>query len=269
VIELPSKRSPAEVIIDPPLGEAVVFIRSAIERRKVALIVGLCRVDYKGRASSTLDFGERIVILKVDGSIQVHRPWDVSPVNWQPPGCIFHVDLTKDGLLRIRAVRKSPHEVVDVFFKAVYFSSALDLVDEGEFALYASEHDMQRAIVLKPSLLEEGFKVISYEKPVEPGFIDLYGIDSAGRFVVVELKRRPADKDAVIQLARYVEEIRRRSPFREVRGILAAPGLHRGVLAMLKSLGLEFKRLDPKICAKVVESRSKDYKLTRFLGGKR
>jgi len=269
VIELSGGRNPVEVVVNPPLSEAVAFIKRAIERKKVALIVGLCRVDYKGRASSTLEFGERIVILKVDGSIQVHRPWDVNPVNWQPPGCIFHVDMTKDELLRIRAVRRSPHEIVDVFFKSVYLSSALDLVDEGEFALYASEHDMQRAILLEPSLLEEGFKIISYEKPVEPGFIDLYGIDSAGRFVVVELKRRPADKDAVIQLAKYVEEVKKRSPFREVRGVLVAPDLHRGVLTLLKSLGLEFKRLDPKRCAKVLESRSKDYKLTRFLGGKR
>jgi len=229
------------------------------------LIVGSCKVEYMGRASSTLDFGERILIIKVDGSIQIHRPWDVTPVNWQPPGCIFHVEVTEDGLLKIRAVRRRPHEIVDVFFKRIYLASTFSLLDEAEFSMYASEEDMQKAIIVEPSLFEEGFKVISYEKPVEPGFIDLYGIDSTGRFVVIELKRRPADRNAVIQLARYVEEVKKRSPYRSVRGVLVAPDLHKGAQTLLESLGLEFKRLDPKKCSEILKSRFKKTKLTDFI----
>jgi len=257
-------RIPIETLINPKINDAFKLVRNAIEKKKTVLIVGLCRVDYEGRASSTLDYGERIVIIKIDGSIQVHRPWEVNPVNWQPPGCIFHVNLTRENLLRIRAIRKRPHEIVNVFFKSIYLVSSMDLIDEAEFSLYASEQDMQKAIILEPSLFEEGFKVISYEKPVEPGFIDLYGIDSSGRFVVIELKRRPADKNAVIQLAKYVEEIKKRSPYRKVRGVLVAPDVHKGVLTLLKSLGLEFKRLDPRKCSQILKSKSRETRLTDF-----
>jgi RecB family endonuclease NucS len=63
---------------------------------------------------------------------------------------------------------------------------------------------MQKAILLEPSLLEEDFKPISYEKKVEPGFVDVYGVDKKGRFVVVEIKRKTAGKEAALQLAKYI-----------------------------------------------------------------
>lgn len=264
VVELNGDRSPVRIISSGSLSDMVSDLRHAIERRKMILLVGLCRVDYRGRASSTLDYGERLVILKSDGSVQIHRPWDVNPVNWQPPDCIFHVDLVEGSYLRIRAIRRSPREIVDIVFKEVYFSSVLDLVDRGVFSLYASEHDMQRAIMISPELVEDGLRIISYEKPVEPGFIDLYGIDSKGRFVVLELKRRVADRDAVVQLSRYVELVKRKSPYREVRGILVAPDINKNALTLLKTLHLEFKRLDPRKCVEVLKKEASGVKLTDF-----
>jgi RecB family endonuclease NucS len=39
---------------------------------------------------------------------------------------------------------------------------------------------------------------------------------------------------------------------REVRGILVAPRLAKGVQKLLVTLGLDFRRLDPKRCAEIV-----------------
>jgi len=72
--------------------------------------------------------------------------------------------------------------------------TVLNLKDEGKFNLYASEEDMKKAIFLKPELTEEGFKIIEFEKKVEPGFIDVYGIDKNGNLVIIEVKRRIAGK---------------------------------------------------------------------------
>ena len=79
--------------------------------------------------------------------------------------------------------------------------SSLNLLDSGDFLLNASEDDMHRAILLKPELLEEGFKPISWEKKVEPGFVDIYGEDKNGKLVIVEVKRKTASKEAALQLA--------------------------------------------------------------------
>ena len=225
------------------------------------LIIGDCWVHYTGRASSKLESGERILIIKEDGSLLVHRSVGYEPVNWQPPGCIFHVQAT-DNILEIHAVRQKPVESVKVFFDKIHMVSASSLMDSGEFSLYASEEDMQKAILLEPSLVEEGFKPISYEKKVEPGFVDVYGVDKGGGFVVVEIKRRTAGSEAVLQLARYVDAIKSRVN-RKVRGILVAPNIAKGVQKLLATLELDFKSLNPRKCSEIL-NRPKTRKLETF-----
>lgn len=233
------------------MEEAEKIVKEAISQHKTLLIVGNCWVNYTGRAKSKLEPGERILIVKEDGSLLVHRSVGYEPVNWQPPGCIFHTQ-SKAGLLEIRAVRQKPPESVQVFFDKVHFVSALNLKDSGEFSLYASEEDMQKAILLEPSLLEDGFKPISYEKKVEPGFVDVYGVDKNGRFVVVEIKRKTAGREAVLQLAKYLEAVKGKTN-REVRGILVAPNIAKEVQRLLETLGLEFRALNPKKCAEILK----------------
>lgn len=255
-------QKPVVTLENPSVEKAVELVRKALSERRVLVIVGNCWVDYRGRASSKLEPGERIILIKGDGSVLVHRPSGYEPVNWQPPGCLFQTHVV-DGVLQIRAIRRKPAESVKLFFDRVYLVSALSLVDAGEFSLYASEEDMQKAILLEPSLLEAGFKPIAYEKKVEPGFIDVYGVDEAGRFVVVEIKRKMAGREAVLQLSKYVKAIKSKVN-REVRGVLVAPHLGKGVQRLLETLGLDFKLLDPRKCAEIL-TRSKTKKLEEFL----
>jgi len=280
-----------EILEDPCADEAANFIRKGIEKQTVLLIVGNCSVEYRGRASSELGPGERIVLIKADGALLIHRSTGYEPINWmpgqdviyhvrklaadevkktcwfkssgdwQPPGCIFQIQ-AKDDVLEIRAVRRKPAESIKVFFDKIYMVSALSLADSGEFSLYASEEDMQKAILLKPSLLEEGFKPISYEKKVEPGFVDVYGVDKNGKLVVVEIKRKTAGKEAALQLAKYIDAVKGKAS-REVRGILVAPNIAKDVQRLLATLGLEFKSLDPKKCAETLR-RSETKKLAEF-----
>ena len=256
---------PLTVLVKPNVGEAEKTLREAVSQRKTLLVVGNCWVHYLGRAKSKLEPGERILIIKEDGSLLVHRSVGYEPVNWQPPGCIFQIQ-AKDNILEIRAVRRKPAESVKVFFDKVLMVSALSLVDSGEFSLYASEEDMQKAILLEPSLLEEGFKPISYEKKVEPGFVDVYGVDKNGKLVVVEIKRKTAGKIAALQLAKYIGAVKGKAN-REVRGILVAPNIAKDVQRLLATLGLEFKSLDPRKCADILK-RSEARKLEAFFTGK-
>jgi len=245
-----SMPEPISVVENPTVEKAVILVKDTLAKRKTLLLVGNCWVDYHGRASSKLEPGERIVILKKDSSVLVHRPVGYEPINWQPPGCIFQT-LASGKTLHIRAVRRKPPESIKISFNPVYLLAILNLTDTGEFALHASEEDMQKAVLIEPSLVEDGFKPISYEKKVDPGFVDVYGIDKTGRFVVVEIKRKTAGKEAALQLAKYVDAIRSLT-YREVRGVLAAPKLTKGVQRLLETLGLDFKALNPKKCAEVL-----------------
>lgn len=236
--------------VEPELHEALDVIQDGLAKRKALLLIGACRVDYEGRAQSKLGYGERILIIKEDGAVLVHRSKGYEPVNWQPEGCLFQTRLTDDRLA-IRAIRSRPREVLTLTFNRLNLITQMDLDDKSEFVLYASERDMQQAILLNPELLESGFRPITYEKRVEPGFVDVYGVDKDGRFVVVEIKRKTATRGAVLQLAKYVESIRR-IVNREVRGVLAAPGMAKGVQRLMVTLGMDFKPLDPKKCAEIL-----------------
>jgi len=250
------------VLVNPKVTEAETAVKEALSQHRTLIVVGRCWVRYVGRASSKLEKGERILMAKADGSVLVHRGTGYEPVNWMPGGdTVFHVH-AKDNVLEVRAVRRKPAESVAVLFDEVCLISSLKLVDSGDFSLYASEEDMHRALLLKPELLEDGFRVISYEKKVEPGFVDVYGIDRHGKLVVVEVKRKTAGKDAAIQLAGYVKAIRKKAD-REVRGVLAAPDIAKDVQRMLASLGLEFRHLDPKKCAETL-SKAETKKLAEF-----
>ncbi len=257
-----------ETLTRPQLETAYEKLKEAIEKRKTVLLIGTCHVDYRGRASSKLESGERIAIVKEDGALLVHRPKGYEPVNWMPGGNTkFHIGIEKiengNKILILKAVRSKPTESVAVYFETIELLVVSELVDSGKFSLYASEHDMQKAILMEPSILEEGFKPISFEKKVEPGFVDVYGIDSEGRLVVVEIKRRTAGREAVLQLAKYIDSIKQKVS-REIRGILVAPRLAKGTQRLLDTLGLDFKALDPKKCAEIL-SKPKVRGLEEFL----
>ena len=259
-IELGINKNPV-VLASPTIEETVSVVETAFSKKRTLIIAGKCHVLYSGRAKSSLEPGDRILLIKEDGSLLVHRPVGYEPVNWQPPGAVLQVQ-QKGSSLEIHAFRQKPRETVRVIFNEVFMVSSLNLKDAGDFILHASEQEMHKAILAKPSLLEEGFRPISYEKKVDPGFIDVYGIDKNGKLVVVEVKRKTAGKEAVLQLAKYIEAIRNKAD-RELRGILVAPHIAKDVQRMLFTLGLEFKPLDPKKCARVLK-KSENPKLESF-----
>lgn len=244
-----------ETLTSPLLEKAYEKLKNGIERRRTIILIGRCHVDYRGRANSKLELGERIALIKEDGALLVHRPRGYEPVNWMPGGNIkFHVRIEAENgekTLVIKAIRSKPAESVTIHFENIELLVISELLDVGKFSLYASEHDMQKAILIEPSILEEGFRPISFEKKVEPGFVDVYGIDSKGRLVVVEIKRRTAGKEAVLQLAKYIESVKQMVN-RQVRGILVAPKLAKGTQRLLETLGLDYKALDPKKCAEIL-----------------
>jgi len=249
------------ILQNPSLKDAVDIIKQGISRHRTVVIAGKCTVDYDGRASSKLESGERLVIFKPDGSALVHRPKDYSPVNWQPSGSIFNTKLGKDEMV-IRVFRRKEKESMVISFTELQMVSVMDLIDNGEFTLYASEKEMQEAILYKPALLESGFRPMTNEMAVDPGFIDIIGYDVNGTLTVVEIKRVKANKKAVEQLKKYMDVIDL-DESRLVRAILVAPEITDNGLELLLELGYEFKALTPQECSEILKQK-KGTPLTAF-----
>lgn len=257
------KSTPPIWIRNPTIGEAASAIRRALSAQRLLILVGNCRVEYKGRASSVLGWGERVVIVKCDGSVLVHRPTGYEPVNWQPSRCIFRVEAAADRLL-IVASRSQKNEVLSLLFDRIMSLESYELSDVAAFDLYVSEEQMKQAILARPSLVENGFHPIGSETNLgEAGFTDIVGEDSKGNLVVVEIKRNAAGRDSVLQLSRYIDSIKKNIG-RGLRGIIVAPELRRGAQTLLASMKLEFKAISPQECSEVLAERE-TRKISEFL----
>jgi RecB family endonuclease NucS len=249
--------------INPNLDAAAELLEKSFRARHFVLVVGTCRVDYEGRASSTLDGGERVAIIKQDGSVMVHRPVGYEPVNWQPPKCLVKVS-RENGSLTISASRPQPRETISIEYNSISLTATGNLSDSGEFSLHVTEEQMKQAILIAPELVERGLRPLQAEKSLgEAGFTDIYAEDKNGLLAVVEIKRNAATKDAVMQLNRYLDTLKKRTD-RTLRGIVVAPEIRKSAQPLLASLKLEFVPLAPEKCFTVLKSR-RDMKLSQFL----
>jgi len=220
------------VLTKPSPEDAKELVSAAIRDKQLALLVGSCVVNYVGRAGSVLPEGERVVILKPDGTLLVHQRKKREPVNWNPPGCQASARLGEEGLQLI-SKRERPKEKLLVLFKSLELAASFELVDREELYLVGSERDLINVVFNEPSLIEPGFK------PLER---DLYGVDRDGNGMAVEFKRGRAELAGVSQLKRYVEELSERFGKR-VRGILVAPAITSSALKLLREAQLEYVQI--------------------------
>lgn len=226
----------------PSPADLVAFLDEHLRAgRHLVQVVAECEVLYHGRAASVADAGDYVVMLKPDGSLQVHGYRGVKPVNWQPQTDEVWATL-EDGQAVLVAERRSPEELVRVVFLEASLVQALELREGSGFVLIGTEAEMQRALARAPELIEPGLTVLDRELPTDVGGIDLFARDARGCLVVVELKRAKATQEAVHQLARYVARVQELTG-EPVRGVLAAPTITKPALAALQRAALAFREV--------------------------
>ncbi len=231
-----------DYLVSPTLEEALDFSHNA-PSREMFIIIGRCRIKYRGRAKSFLDFGDRLVIVKRDGSVLVHRDEKYTPVNWQPPGT--GVEYTMDGgYFILQALRSNPPEKMQVEFESVQLMASTPLKDKVEMRITGMEKDFVEKIIQDPNSIEEGFRLLREEKATYSGSIDLYGIDKDGNKVIVEVKRSQASPSAVMQLEAYIKDFKKKNSDAKIRGILIAPRVPPMIRRLLEDRGLEYKELE-------------------------
>jgi Predicted nuclease of the RecB family len=203
-------------VIESPTTDEVANLLGECKRRQACLILQTrCEVEYDGRASSTLAAGDRMVIYKPDGALLVHTDEGREPQNWQPPGAT--VQITAKDPLTITAIRSTPREVIKLVCTEVGIASMMRMDDDATLDLRGSEDDLRDYIFENPDLIEEGFRPRAREYETPAGPVDVYGANSNGQPVILELKRRRVGPGAVSQLQRYIESVDA-----DVRGILVA-----------------------------------------------
>jgi endonuclease len=227
---------------NPDVELVLEIINEGLSKRAFITIMASCRVYYDGRAISRLELGDRIILIKSDGSFIIHQDRNLEPVNWQPPKTKVNASIHQ-GMVKLKGVRRNPHETLEVEILNTHLVSYFIGEDSENLELAGYEAHMGDLIFKDPKVIEKGFRPTSREYHTPQGFIDILGKDIDGNITILELKSRKAGINAVKQLRRYVDCF---SDHKEkVRGVLVAPSATDDALEFLEEQGMEFKSLEP------------------------
>ncbi len=208
------------------------------------LVVARCEVTYTGRLSAYLPASTRLLMIKADGSVLVHADaGGYKPLNWMTPPTV--IEETGNPLERL-VVRKRAgkgedrleirlHEVLSDVTHAM--GEAAGLEKDGV------ERDLQAELARRPGVLADGLRLVRREWPTDVGPVDLMCRDAAGGWVAVEVKRT-GTIEAVEQLCRYLERIRRDPALAACRGLLAAERLRPQAAVLAGSRGIACVEVD-------------------------
>ncbi len=224
-------------------------LQEALNSNQSVVLGARCEITYSGRAESFLPEGDRVLLVKQDGTILIHQPKGSTPVNYMK-------EATHTFKNNVLTARNAQEELVVKLLK-IHFLNTHTLEDGQSLQLQGTEKDMADMIMQKPIVIEEGFTPVSQEEQTKYGFIDVMGKDIKGQLVIVECKRYNADLAAVTQLRRYVEKMKKTLGVHSIRGMIAAPKISSNALRMLTDWGFEFKEVHPP---KFFEKAAKDQK---------
>jgi RecB family endonuclease NucS len=229
------------------------------------LIICNCRIEYEGKINTSLDLGERLILIKPDGSFSLQNDAGYKPLNYMTAPTRIEIDgqsldlenanirLSAGSTIRVEQMKTGEKLFAEV--ESVQLDQTLTIHDEVVMTRVGSEKDFQHALAMNPEAMEPGLVVLERERKLQVGIIDIYCRDVQGRVVIVEVKRAVVTAADVDQLARYVEEVVERAPMarEQCRGVLVAPHIMPQAEAILEKRGLEYIQVHYQDVAKDVK----------------
>jgi endonuclease len=204
------------------------------------LIVARCSVEYSGRLSARLPEALRLVMLKADGSVLVHADaGGYKPLNWMTPPTVVEKEEGRIVVRKLKGDDRLDIELVEVLSDVEH---AMDF-DAANLEKDGVEADLQVLLADAPEWCGEGFRLVRREWPTDIGPVDLMCRDGEDGWIAVEIKR-VGTIDAVEQLARYLERIRRDPALADCRGVLAAQAVKPQARVLAEARGIDWVEVD-------------------------
>ena len=205
------------------------------------LIVARCEVTYTGRLTARLPEALRLLMLKADGSVMVHADTGgYKPQNWMTPPTV--VEESPERIV-VRKRAGATEDKLDIRIVEVLSDVMHDMGDAEPLEKDGVERDLQEALAAAPGHCGEGFRLVRPEWPTDIGPVDLMCRDTDDGWIAVEIKR-VGTIDAVEQLSRYLERIRRDPALASCRGVLAAQTVKPQARVLAEARGLCWVEVD-------------------------
>ena len=205
------------------------------------LIVARCEVRYTGRLTAVLPRALRLLMVKSDGSFMVHADTGgFKPSNWMTAPTVIEEE---PGRIVVRKRAGATEDQLEILIAEIVSDVTHDMGEAAALEKDGVERDLQEALAASPESCGEGFRLVRREWPTDIGPVDLMCRDGDDEWIAVEIKRI-ATIDAVEQLTRYLDRIRRDPAMASCRGVLAAQAIKPQARVLAEARGLACVEVD-------------------------
>jgi len=205
------------------------------------LIVARCEVRYTGRLLAVLPEALRLLMIKADGSVMVHADTGgYKPSNWMTAPTVIEEEPER---IVVRKRAGASEDRLEIAIAEILSDVTYDMGAAAALEKDGVERDLQEALAAAPAHCGEGFRLVRREWPTDIGPVDLMCRDGDDDWIAVEIKR-VATIDAVEQLSRYLERIRRDPALASCRGVLAAQVIKPQARVLAQDRGLACVEVD-------------------------
>jgi RecB family endonuclease NucS len=208
------------------------------------LVIARCEVRYSGRISTVLPEAIRLLMIKADGTFMVWADGggsSVKPLNWMTPPTVVEEDGDPPRRIVVRKLRGEDR--LDIRVAEVLSDLSYDMGPPAELEKDGVEAHLQELLAAAPGWCGEGFRLVRREWPTDIGPVDLMCRDPDDGWVAVEVKR-VGTIDAVEQLCRYLERLRRDPAMAACAGVLAAQEVKPQARVLAEARGLRWVEVD-------------------------
>lgn len=208
------------------------------------IVVADCSAVYTGRGDTKLEKAVRAIMLKDDGAISIHNDKGNKPLNYMGKGNIFSEELHDGNVIWNFDTRK---ENLTLTLHSIISDNdyALELDDPG-LVRDGTENHLQEWLADNPSALGGDYTLIGREYETGNGPVDLLVQDAHGIYIAVEVKR-VAMLTSVDQIGRYVNALKEKKGFEDVRGMVAALDIRPKTSLLAEKRGFEMHLIDNEL----------------------
>lgn len=162
-----------------------------------------CEIYYDGRASSTLQRGNYLLIYKKDHSFSVNAGSKIGPRNYQGAGS--RLDIISNNPLTIISVNKK--ETIKIIIYLIHWLHDLNELSSYDVKVTKTEQELVQRIVANPTHYFGGsVDSVTTEYPTSAGPVDIVARRGL-LLLVVEVKRNTININNCVQLRKYMEAL--------------------------------------------------------------
>lgn len=165
-----------------------------------------CEVIYDGRGHTELARGIRLILIKDDGTVIIHRTTGVKPTNYM--GSVVSFDEYDDGERHVILAKSKKEQLMIINYNMVVDVRMPKIPDDADFNNVGTERQQQEWLSRHfHEVFGESNVYIMREFQTGDGSCDLLGYDTVyKRAILIEVKRKAVKKD-VYQVLRYRDAV--------------------------------------------------------------